>query len=146
MIDLRKPCQCGYAQGRIARRGLNDCVFCAACSRYQYNASRVETGERRVSLSTTHKAIKPKMRARILERASARCEICGAKENLTVGHLLSVADAVRYGYADIANHDENLIAQCAECNIGQGSKTLPLRLAVAILRARIAWSEKDGAA
>ena len=86
-----------------------------------------------------HKAIKPKKRARILIRASGRCELCGSRTNLHVGHILSVNSGLALGLTESdLNDDENLCAMCEECNLGIGDETVPLRLAVGILRARMA--------
>lgn len=55
---------------------------------------------------------------------------------LTVAHVVSIKDGEHLLTKDQLNSNENLIAQCHECNSGQSSRTLPLWLAIAILRAR----------
>ena len=45
---------------------------------------------------------------------------------------------------DEVNDDENLAAMCEECNLGIGKQPLPLRTAIAILRARISWRDAGG--
>ena len=63
-----------------------------------------------------------------------------------VGHVVSVAEGFTTGLSDDEiNDEENLIAVCDECNLGQGSQPIPLRVAIAILRARISWRNKQEA-
>ena len=136
---LRAPCpRCGGAEGRIETRNGQDCVFCVGCLRHQYNAPKTETGRAPRTVQTTHEGITPKKRARVLLRATGRCELCGNKGNLHVGHLLSVDDGLRAGLTDFeVNDEENLSAMCDECNLGLGKECVPIRLVVAILCARI---------
>lgn len=55
-----------------------------------------------------------------------------------VGHLVSVKDGTARGMTDAEiNDDENLAAMCDECNLGVGSETVPLRLAIAMVLIRI---------
>lgn len=143
MIDgfgyqLRKPClACGSSIGEIRPSGCQDCVFCS-CGKFQYNAPRVETGRAVRSVQTVHEAIKPNQRARILERATGRCEMCGVRRDLHVGHLISVEEGLKQGLTeDSLNSPENLCAMCQECNLGLGKQPVPLRLAVAIVMARL---------
>jgi 5-methylcytosine-specific restriction endonuclease McrA len=56
-----------------------------------------------------------------MERDCYTCQVCGASPAGHVGHLVSVKDASTFDMADIVNDDVNLIAQCDECNLGQGS-------------------------
>ena len=144
-IELRKLCSCGCARGTVTETGGQDVVRCLACERYQYNAPRTETGRKRRTVQTTHAAIKPKQRSRIIERASSRCERCGKGAGactLHVGHILSVDIGHRYGIEDeLLNDDENLMCLCDECNLGMGAEPMSLRLAVLILRARVSWAK-----
>ena len=136
---LRRPCgKCGDTRGVIKPRGFQDCVFCRGCQAFQYNAPRVETGRELRSVQTVHSAIKPKLRARVLMRANLSCEICHAwSRELQIGHLISVADGIAHGLSDDdINSEENLAAMCAECNSGIGKQTVPLRLAVVMIRTR----------
>jgi hypothetical protein len=136
---LRKPCsKCGSHDGVIRPRGFQDCVFCTGCDAFQYNAPRVETGRAQRSVQTVHSAIKPKLRALVLMRAKARCEVCGASGcELQVGHLVSVVDGLAAGLSDDdINSKENLAAMCAECNSGLGTRTVPLLLAVVMIQVR----------
>lgn len=132
--------------GRIKTCNGQDVVRCARCDRYCYNAPKVETGRETRSVSTVHAGIKPKQRARLILRASGRCELCGSRDSLHVGHVLSVADGLEAGLTERElNDDENLVAACAECNLGMGRETMPVRLMVAILRARIACATRAAA-
>lgn len=146
-ITMRDPCaRCGCASGRIQTKSGQDCVFCTGCNAFAYNAPRVETGRAVRSVSTVHSGIKPKQRARLILRANGRCELCGARGDLHVGHVLSVAVGLEHGLTERdLNDDENLVAACPECNLGLGAEPMPTRLLVAILRARLALAKRNGA-
>lgn len=77
LIEMRSSCrECGGELGRIDTRGGQDVVFCAGCGKWAgYNASKAETGREVRSLRTRGR-IKPKQRARILERDNATCVLC----------------------------------------------------------------------
>jgi hypothetical protein len=141
IMTLRSPCAkegCGNTRGRIVEKGAQDCVYCCACGRFQYNAPRTETGKAVRSVSTVHKAITPKKRARILERANTHCELCGKSGTLHVGHLISVEAGMAQGLEDKEiNSEENLCAMCDECNLGIGKQPVPLKMAVAMVMARL---------
>ena len=133
---MRAPCRfCGCLVGRIRPSSNQDCVYCRDCGRFQYNAPRTETGrEQRTLQSVRH--VTPSQRSRVLERAHSRCETCGRDGELTMGHILSVKDGFDFLTDVQLNSDENLIAQCAECNSGQGVRALPLWLLAGILYRR----------
>jgi len=149
-LTMREPCKhCGGSEGFITTRSGQDCVHCACCDKWQYNAPRTETGRKARTFSTVHDAISSKQRARIVLRASGRCEMCGAKYSddtgLHVGHLISVENGVKQGLTDRQiNSDENLSAMCAQCNLGLGSETVPLWMAAAIIRARTPATQLKG--
>lgn len=137
-MEMRSGCSaCGSQSGRIESRGGQDCVYCD-CGKFQYNAPKTETGRAVRSVSTTHEAIKPNQRYRILVRANHCCELCHKPNcNLHLSHAVSVVDGHTFGLPDIViNSDENLLALCEECNSGQGRSTLPLRILVGVLLAR----------
>lgn len=141
MFEIRNPCvHCSSTEGVIRQAGGQDVVFCADCGRYQYNAPKVETGKKTRSVSTTHALITPKIRARVLLRASGRCELCGEgppEKNLHVGHILDVDSGMKANLTEvILNSDENLAVMCEECNLGLGPEPFPLRLVLAILKRR----------
>jgi ribosomal protein S14 len=112
--------------------------FCVDCGRHQKFLSKAAAGIEKRTVQSTHAAIRPKDRARIIERATGRCELCGRRDViLNVSHFLSVAEGHKAGLTDEEiNCDENLSCMCEECNLGIGRKPFPLRLAVAIIRAR----------
>lgn len=137
---LREPCRhCLSEVGRIIERGYQDCVYCAGCEAFQYNAPRAETGKP-VRNVKTREGISPSQRARILViRANSRCETCGTSDReLHVAHLLSLDAGLAQGFTeDELNDDENLCAMCDACNLGMGKNPVPLRLMVALLMARV---------
>lgn len=140
-FTMRQPCVgCSGLTGRLLERNGQDTVRCLGCDRFQYNAPRTETGREQRSVTTIHEAIKPKQRARIILRDGGRCILCGRTGNLHVGHLISVDAGLNFGLTDTEiNDDENLVAQCEECNLGIGAEPMPLRVAIVVLRARISW-------
>jgi 5-methylcytosine-specific restriction endonuclease McrA len=140
---MRAPCRdCGHGEGLLFERGSQDVVRCARCKRHCYNAPRVETGKAVRTVQTVHEAIKPKLRARILERATGRCELCGKGPGsgaaMHVAHMVSVKQGLANGLTEVElNSEENLICACDECNLGMGKETIPLRVALAIQMARL---------
>jgi 5-methylcytosine-specific restriction endonuclease McrA len=142
---MRKPCQgCGCEFGLLSEVNGQDTVRCFACNRHCYNAPRTETGRAQRTVSTVHNAVKPKLRSKILERDGHRCVLCHAEDvPLHVGHVVSVDAGLAVGLSDAEiNDEENLIAQCQECNLGQGAQPIALSVAVRILKARISWRNK----
>lgn len=144
LIEMRSACMgCGNEVGRIETRNGQDVVRCAACGKYAgYNAPRSETG-REVRSLRTRSGIKPRQRARILERDNGTCVLCHRNDvNLDVGHLISVDAGRKLDLSDeLLNDDENLAAMCAACNSGLGARPVSLRFAVALLQARVAMRE-----
>ena len=140
---LREPCRCGNRTGRIETRNGQDCVFCVKCGRHCYNAPRSETG-REVRSLRTRPNVKPGQRVRILERDNATCVLCHRSGvPLDVGHLVSVDAGRKLGLTDAELYDdENLAAMCASCNSGLSSRPVSLRFAVALLRCRVARTER----
>lgn len=117
-------------------------VKCQKCGR-AYFASLAEVGEKPRTLKTTHEAITPAKRKKVLLRASGRCELCGKREALQVGHLVSVERGHEYGLTDDEiNHTENLCAMCAECNSNMRSEVVPLRVALVMIRDRCKESQQ----
>lgn len=144
LIEMRSPCgECESEVGQIETRNGQDVVFCAACGKWAgYNASKAETG-REVRSLRTRSRIKPKQRARILERDNGTCVLCHrADVALDVGHLISIDAGRKQGVAAaLLDDDENLAAMCASCNSGLGARPVSLRFAVALLRARVTMRE-----
>jgi 5-methylcytosine-specific restriction endonuclease McrA len=144
-MQMRKACSaCSEQEGRLETRNGQDCVFCVGCGAFQYNAPKTETGRVPRTVTTVHNGITARQRARILVRSLGRCDLCGAKGDLHVGHLLSVKEGLRLGLTEVElNNDENLAAFCPECNLGLGQEVVPLRLMVSILMARLRPTRKE---
>lgn len=137
---LRSPCsRCGHEHGSITERSGQDVVRCAGCDTYQYCAPRQETG-RAVRSVSTRPDIKPSRRLRILERDGNTCVSCHrADRPLQLGHLISVADGIKFEIPDdLIWHDWNLAPFCDECNLGQGAASVSVRLLWQCLRVRAA--------
>jgi len=146
-IKLRKPCNnCGCLMGSFVATNGQCVVRCNICERYQYNAPKSETGRQTRSVES-RQGIKPSKRARILERANGRCEICGrspAEHNivLVLGHVLSVDEGKKLKFTDdVLNSDDNLISSCEECNLGQGRRSYPASILLGLVKARL---ERNG--
>src|SRR5205814_2193011 len=135
---MRAPCRCGNAGGFIETKNGQDCVYCGECRKFQYNAPKTETGREARTVTTIHNGIKPKQRARVLERDNGRCVLCGSVNDLHVGHLLSVVEGMKQGLTEVEiNDDENLAAMCSECNLGLSDRPVSIRLLVRVLMARL---------
>lgn len=134
-IVMRAPCKrCDSLGGYITETGAQDVVRCSSCDAFAYNAPRTETGKSVRTVQTTHELIKPKQRARVIERDCGHCVACGSTANLHVGHVVSVKDAHDLGMSDAdINSDDNLVTLCAECNLGWGERSMRVNLYVAIL-------------
>lgn len=133
---LRAACRCGSTDGVITTVNGQDTVRCAQCARFCYNAPRSETGRPR----RTHRSraeISPSQRHRIFARDKRTCFVDGWREGeMHIGHIISVFDGRLQGMTDAELfHDDNLVVLCAQCNSGQGRKTMSLPLVVAALRA-----------
>jgi hypothetical protein len=120
-FPLRAPCRCGSLEGTITTTAGQDVMRCAACDRYQYNASRVETG-RAVRTLASRPTITPAQRAHVLAVHDHACITCGRRPpevRLELAHLISRADAERHGFLDaLIDSEFNLAPQCVECNSG----------------------------
>lgn len=141
---MRKPCTCGSETGFLTEVNGQDTVRCLACNKHCYNAPRTETGREQRSSTTVHAAIKPQKRTRVLERDGHQCVLCRAIDRpMHVGHIVSVEAGLAVGLSDAEiNDEENLIVQCEECNLGQGSQPISLSVAIRILRARLSWRDR----
>lgn len=146
--QLRKPCaNCSGRSARIETKNGQDCLYCTGCGRWQYNAPKTETGRAARSTQTTHESIKPKLRAQVLMRANAHCELCGKSGcDLHVGHLISVKSGMDNGLTDAQINDlENLCAMCSECNLGLGAEPVTLRFCISLLINRMNFREATNA-
>jgi len=122
-LEMRQHCNnCLNDTGYMEERNGQDVVRCYQCDAYAYCAPRTETG-RGKRIVSTRPTIKPKRRARILDRDNGLCVVCGTTA-AHIGHLLSVKDGETVGADDaLIWSDENLAAMCEECNLGFGSRT-----------------------
>ena len=139
-LIMRATCRfgCSTDAGYVTEVNGQKVVRCALCNKAQYNAPLIELGLKPRSIAAIHDLIKPKQRWRILERSNGRCELCGAKDELHVDHLVSVAIGLRYGLTETElNSDENLAAFCIACNLGKSDLPLSPRLYAVLLRERI---------
>lgn len=144
--QMRAPCtSCGHSVGRVSTVNGQDTVRCELCGTFQYNAPRAETGREKRSVTRNREPLKPGKRARILERDGYRCQLCGSRENLHVGHVMSVKEGLTYGLTqEELDDDENLMAMCDECNLGQGDTPMAPRLYRVLLQYRIKTRKTSG--
>lgn len=121
--NLREPCgACGSDIGVIREKNGQDCVYCATCDRWQYNAPRLETGRAERKLST-RPTITPSMKARVLAAHDHACIACGGRApqvRLELDHILSRELAAAHNLLDaLIDSEWNLAPMCAECNSGK---------------------------
>ena len=140
--QMTEPCpECGGTLGYLTPTNGQDVGRCSECDTFIKNVGRTESGKARRTVETLHGG-PPSQHARIIERASGRCELCGQRGILHIGHILSVADglvAIEDGQLTEREFrsDDNLVLLCEACNSGFGRRSLPVRLFVALLRARL---------
>lgn len=123
-----RPCRwCGSADAELRKSGTQLPVLCRSCGRVSYNAPRVEVGLAERSVVTLREEIPPSQQARILDRDHGRCVLCSGREDLTIGHLLSVADGMAVGATREELYDDaNLAAMCEACNSGLSRRSVSL--------------------
>jgi len=133
----RQPCpDCGITDAVIISTSGQNTVRCQRCGKHLYNAPKTETGEQPRTVRTLRADLKPSQQARILDRDSRRCVLCGTADGLMViGHLLSVEDGVSLGATELElSDDANLATMCEACNLGLGGRSiLPRTYAVIML-------------
>jgi 5-methylcytosine-specific restriction endonuclease McrA len=147
LIEMREPCRfCRNATGTMEMKNGQDTVRCAWCNKHCYNAPKSETGREQRSLRTRPN-IKVSQRSRILLRDNATCILCHRTDiAIDIGHIISVQDGRAEGMTDTELfHDENLATMCDSCNSGLSSETLPLRILISVLKARIRNEDSPGA-
>jgi hypothetical protein len=126
-IPSRECRWCGSDAAELEQSGTQLPVRCRDCGRVSYNAPKAEVGLAHRSVRTLRANISPSQQARILERDHGRCVLCGTTEEITIGHLLSVADGMRVGATiQELNDDANLAAMCQACNIGLSDRSVSL--------------------
>lgn len=143
---MREPCtECGHAYGKVVTVNGQDTVRCEICSRFAYNAPRVETGREKRSVSRNREPLKPSKVARIRMRDGIACVLCHHADRPThIGHLIAVKGGLEWGLTrEELDHDENLAVMCDECNLGIGDHPIPPRLFFAMLQLRITTRKID---
>lgn len=125
----------------IRKAGPNNSAHCATCYGHVGSVSKAETGEP-VRHVRSRVDLKQGQRERILERDNGFCLMCGRRAQdgiiMHVGHMFSVVDCKRDGFGpEVYNDDANLFAQCEECNLEQGGKSLADQVILRLLVARI---------
>lgn len=128
-ISLRTPCpSCGSESGRIHPRNGQQCVYCADCRRFLYNAPKRELGMDPVPVRTGPVSVTK--RYAVISRAHSRCELCGrdvTEAILHIGHIISEENVRELGLPmHLCDHIDNLFCLCDECNLGMGKESLPL--------------------
>lgn len=146
LYPLRSPCPyCGCTEGTISVRGGQDCMFCASCEHWLYNAPRSETGRAVRALRRT--SLTPSKRARVLARHHNACVSCGAHPptvELVVGHLVPRTEAIARGLPEhLADHDLNLAPMCPECNAGIGRSPIAIGLMYRLLLIHLRHADID---
>jgi 5-methylcytosine-specific restriction endonuclease McrA len=123
-----RPCpRCGGVDAVVRQTGTQLPVTCTRCNRVSYNAPKSELGLVERSVKTLRDDISPSQQARILNRDHGRCIFCGSRDDLTMGHLLSVRDGFRLGATrEELFDDANLAAMCEGCNAGLSSQSVSL--------------------
>ena len=92
---------CGAVDGLVNTAGAHQKLTCGDCGRYIRFVGKAELGLVPRTVATTRAGITPGVRARILERATGKCEVCGATDRpIHVGHCLSVREATEQGLTD----------------------------------------------
>lgn len=127
-----RPCpRCGSIKAVVRQSGSQLPVTCTECDQVFYNAPKSELGLVERSVKTLRQDISPGQQARILNRDHGRCMFCGTREELTIGHLLSVADGFRVGATRAELYDDaNLAALCEGCNSGLSERSVSLSTCV----------------
>lgn len=145
---MRAPCRwCLSNDGMTATDGTmqsvngQDVVRCARCGRHCYNAPRSETGKPQRHVRS-RPDLKLGQRERILTRDGNRCLLCGIGPDhgaiLHVSHAMSVEDGRRLGVEDeVLFDDDNLFASCEECNLSMGAESVPARIFLRLIHARL---------
>ena len=70
-------------------------------------------------------------------RDNLACVMCGGRERLEVGHIISLRDGCALGLSNaVLFGDDNLAAMCASCNSGLSSKSIPAHRLLVLLALR----------
>lgn len=120
---------------------------CADCACHVRFVSKAEAGVGRRSV-TSRKGIKPRVRARVLDRFAYGCHLCGRSAAdgvlLHVDHILPVHLAKRFGvYDDVIESELNLAPLCEECNLGKGAEVFGAGAVRLMAKALRVWSKRE---
>lgn len=134
-----RPCTyCASTNGILIETNGQNTVYCGECGKHSYNAPKTETGQRRRTVATVRPGIKPSQQARIFDRDQGRCVLCGSKDHLTIGHLLSIEEAYALGtVGPELNDDANLAAMCEACNLGLSRHSVSPRTYAVIMHSLV---------
>lgn len=138
--EMSRPCpKCGHEVGNIRPTGMQACCYCAECETFVYNVPRAEQGIGRQTVTSERWPIRPSVRARVLDAARGRCELCGKNEaTLHIAHLFPYDLGVKEGFTPTELNDEvNLVALCDECNLGFGEADMHPILYLQLCRRRL---------
>lgn len=138
-LEKQHASRCNGTEGRIEKKSGQNVVWCLKCGKSAgYNAKKSDIGEPQRHIPN-REGIKKKKRMQIMIRDGPRCRFCGRTPPeviLHVGHLLSVEDGKAQGLSEkLFESDENLAVMCEGCNLGLGKTSVPLWLAIALLKA-----------
>lgn len=133
----REPCpSCHTVKAVLILQGQHSGVYCVRCRRWLYWAPKTETGEAPRTVATLRPNLKPSQQARILERDLGRCIMCATRDNLCIGHFLSVKDGLALDVPmDVIESDENKAAMCEACNLGLQAHSVSARFYVSLIAA-----------
>jgi len=85
-------------------------------------------------MDADRRSIPPSVKYQVRVACANRCVLCGDKDKLVFGHIVSVAKGRALGVPDdYLFSAENLFLLCVCCNSGMSDDVLPLRLAATIL-------------
>lgn len=121
---------CDHTETTQRTKGPHHGEWCAACDQFLRWVPKAELGIPTRSV-TSRQGIKPKVRARVLDRFGHTCMSCGAAPPeviLHVDHVIPVDLARKYGvYDELIEDDLNLAPFCEECNLGKGATVFSAR-------------------
>jgi len=145
-IPSRACTRCGGTTALLESSGNQLPVRCASCGTVYYNAPKAEVGLAPRTVQTLRDDVSPSQQARILDRDHGRCILCGGREDLVIGHLLSLQDGERLGATQVELYDDaNLAALCEGCNSGLSGRSIsPItyRILLHLIQASIDRSNK----
>lgn len=122
--------ECDHAEVDRRPNGPHVEERCVGCGKFMRFVPKSELGIPTRSV-TSRPGIKPKVRARVLDRFGHTCMSCGAAPPdviLHVDHVTPVDLAKQHGvYDELIEDDLNLAPFCEECNLGKGATVFSAR-------------------